>query len=174
MVISRLSAGTCPHVQPSQIFTSTLDYLAALFIDFPRMYLPKYRNIFRWRVLCFKLSVLLYFISLEKSKDPSTLCSIWNWWRWRSFGHAVREWSWCKFSWLCMFYSTLSLVFCQKNSRCLGISFFPKTTLNLLMCCKNASGEGKTYSETRKTMNTKNISGMLLSCKRKTNQGWEN
>ena len=54
VVISRLSAGTWPHVQPPQIFTSTLDYLAALFIDFPWMYLPKYPNIFRWRVFCFK------------------------------------------------------------------------------------------------------------------------
>ena len=48
-----------------------------------------------------------------------------------------------------MFYSTLSLVFCLENSRRLGIWFFPKTTSNLLMCRKNAPGEGKTYSETR-------------------------
>ena len=62
-----------------------------------------------------------------------------------------------------MFYSTLSLVFCLENSRRLGICFFPKTTSNLLMCRKNATGEGKTYSETGKTVNTKSISGMLLS-----------
>ena len=43
-----------------------------------------------------------------------------------------------------MFYSTLSLVFCLENSRRLGIWFFPKTTSNLLMCRKNATGEGKT------------------------------
>ena len=40
------------------------------------------------------------------------------------------------------------------------------------MSHKNASGEGKTYSETGKTVNTKSISGM--SCKRKANQAWEN
>ena len=60
-----------------------------------------------------------------------------------------------------MFYSTLSLVFCLENSRRLGIWFFPKTTSNLLMCRKNATGEGKTYSETGKTMNTKSI---FLEC----------
>ena len=30
------------------------------------------------------------------------------------------------------------------------------------------------YSQTWKTVNTRNISGMLLSCKRKANQVWEN
>ena len=30
------------------------------------------------------------------------------------------------------------------------------------------------YSQTGKTVNTRNISGMLLSCKRKANQVWEN
>ena len=30
------------------------------------------------------------------------------------------------------------------------------------------------YSQTGKTVNTRNISAMLLSCKRKTNQVWEN
>ena len=33
---------------------------------------------------------------------------------------------------------------------------------------------GQYYSQTGKTVNTRNISGMLLSCKRKANQAWEN
>ena len=33
---------------------------------------------------------------------------------------------------------------------------------------------GQYYSQTGKTVNTRNISGMLLSCKRKADQAWEN